>query len=310
MPAEDMEPIETLLPEHFQTWRKRIKERIGLKIGEDQIGFLERRLKSRLRTLALTSYEQYEQVLASGKGKREWEELVDLLVNQQSGFFRHRPSYTAFMNSVLPERIDRQTALKNGQRLSIASVGCAKGQEAYSLAMATDRVMEENRFVDYEVTGVDISKKALEQAKQAEYSHYEIKGLPDEYKSRYLESFLPYKNGSLQVENREDRHLRYRVREDIKKRTTFARYNLAGSKSLNTHKKDVIFCQNLFIYFDQTDRIRFLKKLLNTLKPGGYLFLAPGEIVGVKVTGAVTIPFKDTLTYKRNKEEADVRLGR
>lgn len=328
--------------EEFGLWQELIHKRIGLYIKENRIDFLKRRLWTRMRTLSIQSYSGYYYFLLNenprknpGERKREWNELLELLVNGQSSFFRHSPSFDAITEHVLPEivRQKRLEGLSTQQRaivnqiaakspehmpalqkhsVTIWSVGCSRGQEPYSLAMAFDRLFAETVDLDLTVTGTDISLNAICRAQTGEYSYFEIRDMPQIYKDRYM---LPV-NRVDSAKAQQQKFERYRVIDPIRKYVKFAVFNIKtfsdnGFEAMALNPipmQDVIFCQNVLIYFNIHDRASIISMLLNHLRPGGYLFLAPGEGVNIKISGAVISRFKDTLSYKRNKEAVHVKV--
>ena len=64
-------------------------------------------------------------------------------------------------------------------------------------------------------------------------------------------------------------------------------------------EQDVIFCQNVLIYFRPERRVEVVAELVRKLRPGGYLFLAPGEVVGLKLPGVKSVHFDNSLAYQR-----------
>jgi len=63
--------------------------------------------------------------------------------------------------------------------------------------------------------------------------------------------------------------------------------------------QDVIFCQNVLVYFRGERREEIARELCAKLKPHGYLFLAPGEVVGLKLPGIRAVRFDNALAYQR-----------
>ena len=61
---------------------------------------------------------------------------------------------------------------------------------------------------------------------------------------------------------------------------------------------DVIFCQNLLIYFRRWRRHETLNFLARRLKPGGYLIVGPGECFG-------EVAFLHVDHLERRRREAD-----
>ncbi len=305
----DSDKYPQLSDEEYRQWRALIQERMGLSIRESRTDFLKRRLWERMRHLALSSYGAYHEfILTKDPNHREWQNLLELLVNCQSSFFRHLPSFDALMNTVLPE-----IAKARNSSVAMWSVGCSRGQEAYSLAMAFHHILGADKKLssaqcDLAITATDISFSALERAKKAEYSFLEVRDMPDVFREKYMIETGRSGAGdgkSILV----NKHLvRYIVNNEIRKAVNFRFFNLNIPDKFDIQLQDVIFCQNVFIYFSVDDRAKSIAILLKYLKPGGYLFLGPGEAVGIRITGATQMYFKDTLCYKRTAEEVHVRI--
>jgi chemotaxis protein methyltransferase CheR len=62
---------------------------------------------------------------------------------------------------------------------------------------------------------------------------------------------------------------------------------------------DVIFCQNVLIYFTAEDRLAIVQRLCQRLRPGGCLFLGPAEVVGLRLPGIQSLQLPDVLLYQR-----------
>lgn len=293
-------------------WRDLIQKKVGLHLKENKQDFLQKRLWERMSQLSVRTYAEYYDLITTDDDKqREWEKLVELLVNCQSSFFRHIPAFDALMDTVLPELANRRLQ-KGDQVLSMWSAGCSRGQEAYSLAMAFVHVFGCRKDLRVHVTGTDISFNALERAQKGEYFLSELRDMHPTFRDRYmtrvdgnndLQLVNPGAHGAL-LNNR----VRYRVNENIRTCVQFALMNLSDPTGYWIPLQDVIFCQNVLLYFSVQNRADTVLRLLNHLKPGGYLFPASGEALGLKVNGATTVRFKDTLAYRRNEEAVNVQI--
>ena len=62
---------------------------------------------------------------------------------------------------------------------------------------------------------------------------------------------------------------------------------------------DVVFCQNVLIYFRRESRSAIVQRLCQYLRPGGYLFLGPAEVVGLQLPEIQPVRFPDALIYQR-----------
>ena len=301
--------------EKYVLWRDLIQQRIGLHIRENQLDFLGRRLRERMHFLSMRNYLEYYNFLTIGdKNQQEWQQLLELLVNWESGFLRHLPSYNALRDRVFPE-FEKGRLGRGDNLLFMWSAGCSRGQEAYSMAMCFDRIFGGKGNCELRITGTDISRNSLKRAKKGEYSFFEVRDMPQSFRDRYM---TPIGKSNLTGEPKTQDgfvfpklRLRYRVKESVRKDVNFGFLNLNNPADCWVSIQDVIFCQNVLIYFRVQDRARIILMLLKALRPGGYLFLAPGEGVGLKVEGAAVERFKDTLAYKRNSREVvHVRVAR
>lgn len=245
----------------WKPWADLLMQRCGLALREPQIPALVEIVRARRAARGLTTDSAYFELLSSeAEGETEWIEVVDRLVSHETSFFRHTPSFEALRTSILPELRKRPEAV--GQHLSMCSAGCSTGEEAYSMAMIA---MEEcARGREFIVWGSDISRRAVDAARKGRYSEKSVSAVPAQYRQQYLRAAAS--NGT--------RH--FDVSDDIRKRVRFLAINLyaAGGVFLNY---DVIFCQNVLIYFAPAAVPRLVALLGARLTPGGYLVLGPGE---------------------------------
>jgi type IV pilus assembly protein PilK len=63
---------------------------------------------------------------------------------------------------------------------------------------------------------------------------------------------------------------------------------------------DLIYCQNVLIYFARDRRARLLEALAGLLKPRGLLVLGPGEVTGFTHPLLTRVGGRQTLTYQRS----------
>jgi chemotaxis methyl-accepting protein methylase len=286
-------PQPELRTPEYELWREFIWRRSGLHFSENRLRFLRRCLWERMCSLQMRSHQEYYHFLAfNPAGEQEWQALLELLVNHETSFFRYPPSYAALSGHVL------QNLLKAKQRhglrtIALWSVGCSTGQEPYSMAMASLEVIRaaqvgERLTWQIKVSGSDISPLALEKARRAIYKPHEVRYMPEAYQRKYLtktETAL----GTF-----------FQVCEPVRQMVQFNYLNLSDPANHSISTQDVIFCQNVLIYFRAEHRLAVITHLLHRLNIGGYLFLAPTEMVGLHVPGAQVIQLPDVLIYQRN----------
>jgi type IV pilus assembly protein PilK len=66
---------------------------------------------------------------------------------------------------------------------------------------------------------------------------------------------------------------------------------------------DLIYCQNVLIYFARERRGELLDGLARLLRPNGLLVLGPGEITGWSHPQLVRIGGRQTLAFLRQSKE-------
>ena len=71
---------------------------------------------------------------------------------------------------------------------------------------------------------------------------------------------------------------RWQISDDIKKMIEYKYFNLLDSMA-SMGQNDVIFCRNVLIYFDESDKRDILNRMAKQLKPDGFLFLGGAETV-------------------------------
>jgi chemotaxis methyl-accepting protein methylase len=276
-------------PSEYEIWRELVSQRCGIYFTPSRQHFLQARLWERMQVQQIKSYNAYYQyVLYNPHGSQEWAQVLDLLLNNESSFFRHTPSFAALTDHVLPTLM-REKRRQNMNMLSMWSAGCANGQEAYSLAMAfyETAVSDEARLWQTKVWGSDISQKSLRKAKNGRYKSYDVRTMPDDLQRKYM-TMVTVGHETF-----------YDVIPAVKRLVHFMELNFTNPDAYTIMGQDVIFCQNVLIYFQPAERLKIVKKLCQRLAPGGYLFLAPAEVVGLKVAGIQSLRFDESLVYQR-----------
>jgi chemotaxis protein methyltransferase CheR/type IV pilus assembly protein PilK len=268
----------------FNSWTSLLEERTGMHLPKEQRSFLETNLGLRMKEIGMQDYASYYQHLQSGEesGKHEWLTLVDRLTVHETRFFRHQPSLDLLEQIILPKLLNRQS---DRNQLQIWSAGCSTGEEVYTLAMVIEQFLKRHFYDEncyLAVTGMDISIPALSVAKKAVYNHYKIRDVPSSYLKEY---FIKQDNGH------------YQVLDALKKRVCFVPFNIIDIKKALFGTMDIIFCQNVLIYFKSATRKKIIQQLVERLKPGGFLVLGAGESLGNPHPELIKIDFPNTLAF-------------
>ena len=132
------------------------------------------------------------------------------LLNNETYFFRDKPTFDQLPHEILPELARRRAGVK---RLSIWSAGCSTGQEVYSLAMLFAEQRERWRGWTIEILGTDVSHRAINAARSGLYSQFEVqRGLPVTQMLRYFDETA---RG-------------WQVRQDARQMVHFRQHNILG----------------------------------------------------------------------------------
>ena len=256
-----MKPLPDITAAEFRAWQELVETRSGMVLTAQRRTFLQTILAMRLRELELDSYASYYQQVTDGpRGAVEWSNLMDRLTVQETHFFRHPPSFR-HLAVYLRERLDR---VREGHAWQFWSVGCASGEEVYSLALVASEVQREAELSGhFGIVGTDLSLSALARARSGCYGPRRVAEVEGELLERY---FQERPDGSFQV------------CDSLRERTCFARLNVLDLAHAPQRGMDVIFCQNLLIYFRRWRRRDILARLVERLAPGGLLVIGVGEV--------------------------------
>jgi chemotaxis protein methyltransferase CheR len=221
-----------------------------------------RRVERRVRALALADVAAYRAYLETHP--EEWRALDALCPVTISCFYRDTAMWDALTAEVLPQLARRAVA----RTLHAASIGCACGEEPYTLALAWHFALAP-RFpmLRLETTASDVVDPVLERARIGCYAASSLKLLPASWREHAFERVG------------EQWCLRTRFRDGV----TFVRQDLRDA--LPDLQFDLILCRNLlFTYFDVPTQREVLARLLAHLRPGGALVIGRREVLPVEVT--------------------------
>jgi len=271
----------------FDRWVRLLEARTGVIVPPERKPFLETGLRRRMRETGHTRFDIYYDELVSGaRGAMEWASLVDHLTVHETHFFRHLPSIELIRDEWLPQWLD--TAAPDAS-LQALSLGCSTGEEAYSLALVLDaelsRATPPRRFG---VTATDVSQAALTLARNAEYPMRRLSEIPAAYRGA--------------VHAQPDGET-FRIDERLRKRVGFACVNLLHASRAPLRKLDIIYCQNVLIYFARERRGQMLDALAGLLQPGGLLVLGSGEVSGWSHPDMRRTGSRQTLAYISDTKE-------
>lgn len=308
--------------------REHIAAYSGLDVSVLSDDALRQAVGRRLAARALDRPEQYWPLVQLGGGEGayqqgdggpgtpgqesatgELQQLVQILTNKETFFFREGHHFEALHREVLPallasDRPRPKTAFGwrnavlgrpdalSGRRLRVWSAGCATGEEPYSVAIALLEYRARHGFFEAEIVATDIDEAALHIAQQGCYGQRSLRLVPEEARRRYFRS---------QARGSEEH--RFCILPDAAALVTFRRYNLADENPPpDLADFDLIFCRNVSIYFHPAARDRLNARLAAALRPGGYLFVASAETMGHNQGRLELISLGNTFLFRKQVE--------
>ncbi len=274
-----LQAVPDISDQEFALWSKLLEERAGIYLSAQQRTFLQTQVVMRMRELGLSDFTSYYQLIVDGvAGMVEWSRLIDRLVVKETSFFRHTPSY---------DFVARHLAAHLGQpaqhSYEVWSVGCSTGEEPYSLAMVlAEGFASAHREPLFGITATDISRAALSLAKNGIYSERKLDFIPQALREKYL---VAVEDGRLQIHR------------SLRERVCFNQANLLDINDMPAVQVDLIYCQNLLVYFRRWLREKILNAFVQRLKPGGALVIGLGEVLEWSHPSMQRAPFDAAQAY-------------
>jgi chemotaxis protein methyltransferase CheR len=228
---------------------------LGLQSRPFQRRGIKRRLEKRIVEIGLSDFGTY---LSRVKENREEQRnLSRILTVTISRFFRDKEVFDLIGTSLIPGILEK----KDKRKIKIWSIGCASGEEPFSLSILR-KEKGEDRWpqADFSVIATDIDESLIERAKAGRYKKSSLQEVPEEILRRFFkregESFL----------------LNPSIRESVE----FLKHDILREEPLAGI--DIVFCRNLaFTYFSKESQVAVLRKMAASLEGRGYLVIGKSE---------------------------------
>ena len=244
----------------FELYQSLLQKNSGLTIGPDKTYLLESRLTPIAKKWGYTSLDDMTRALHKKRDEKLITQIIEAMATNETLFFRDLKPFKLFEEVVLPHMLENRRA---GQPIKIWCTAASTGQEPYSLAMVLKDNEDKLKGRKCEILATDISNQALEKAREAKYTQFEVqRGMSVQYLMKYFTQ-----DGD-----------KWGLKDEIRNMVKFDYFNLLGNMSrLGTF--DVIFCRNVLIYFDEATKRQVLENLAGRLVSDGFLFLGGAETV-------------------------------
>jgi chemotaxis protein methyltransferase CheR len=239
----------------FESFIKEAAPLLDLQWRRFKRGGVKRKVERRIAELGLATFEDY--LLKIGKDPEEKACLSQILTVTITRFFRDKKVFDILESSIL----SRVVGHKGGDDFKIWSIGCANGEEPYSLSVLWEEGLEK-KFpqIHLNLLATDVNEKLLKRAREGRYKKSSLREIPE----RIVQRFFRIEDGF------------YILDRSIRESVEFKKHDILREEPFSG--LDIIFCRNLaFTYFSKECQMSVLKKIAGSLKENGYLIIGKDE---------------------------------
>ena len=232
-----------------------VKARTGRDFSRYKLSTIMRRLQRRMQIYQMEELEEYLELLR--KNPEEVRALSDDFLINVTNFFRDANVFSYLESNVIPNILKK----KNGDdEVRIWSVGCASGEEAYSLAILLAEAVDEMESPpSIQIFASDLHETSLKKAR---------------------EGFFP---GDIHADVSRDRLRRFfnkddggfRIRKELREQVVFTPHNLLSDPPFS--RLDMVVCRNLLIYLQRDVQKDIFELFHYALLPSAYMVLGTSE---------------------------------
>jgi two-component system CheB/CheR fusion protein len=229
---------------------------LGVDFADYKPSTIHRRIERRMVANRCESLRAYHRYLSETPAEAKLL-FQDILISVTS-FFRDHEAFKA-----LSARLTQQIRGKpQGAAFRAWSIGCATGEEAYSIAILVSEILDKlKKPIQVQIFATDLDDQALAIARKGIYSKASFAEFPPELIEKYF--------------NHVDERLQ--IKSSLRDWIIFARHNVTEDPPFIN--QDLVTCRNLLIYFNGKLQARAFNTIHYALDRGGTLFLGRSEAV-------------------------------
>jgi chemotaxis protein methyltransferase CheR len=240
---------------HFNEFLREAAPLFGLQWRPFQRRGIKRKVEHRIFQIGLSNYEEY--LLKVRSDPAELSYLSKILTVTISRFFRDKEVFDTIGTSLIPTIVKKEDKID----FKIWSIGCASGEEPYSLSLLWKEKFEKIwPQIHLSILATDINENLLTRAKKGRYKKSSLKEVPE----TVLKNYFKTDKGS------------YILDLGIREKVEFREHDIIKEEAFSG--MDMVFFRNLaFTYFSKECQINVLKKIAISLKEEGYLVIGKDE---------------------------------
>ncbi|NDY91453.1 CheR family methyltransferase [Ideonella livida] len=226
----------------------------GIELSDAKRPLVASRLQKLAQDTGAPSLDHFVEQLLRERNPQDIVRVVDKLTTNETYFFRE-PKHFEFLEQVLARRGPSQEPFR------VWSAASSTGEEAYSIAMV---LADKLGTAAWEIVGTDLSTEVVDKARRGLYPMSRAEHTPPAYLKRFC----------LRGQDQYEGHLL--IKSELRQRVSFQGANLT-EKLPEIGLFDVIFLRNVLIYFDPAGKEAIVQRVIQRLKPHGYLFTGHAE---------------------------------
>ena len=239
----------------------RIADILRNKTGNDFHGYKQntflRRVQRRMQVVQIEDIAAYVDFLRNDKD--EAQNLFNDLLIGVTEFFRDKREFEVLETQVIPSIFEGKSS---GQQVRVWVLGCATGEEAYSIAiLLREHMASLDSAPQVQIFATDIDGRALAAARVGRYRTSIEHDMTPERLARWF-----VREGDT-----------YCVVKELREMCIFSQHNVV--KDAPFSKLDLVSCRNLLIYLNSELQNRVIPLFHFALLPGRFLFLGNSENV-------------------------------
>jgi len=255
-----------------------LQTRTGHDFSEYKDSTFQRRVQRRMQVVQAVGLEEYVEQLQ--KDPDEVRALLRDLLIGVTDFFRDDAAFQVLETSVVPKLFEGKGA---ADEVRVWVVGCATGEEAYSIAILLREHMDGLEAAPkVQIFATDIDEAAMGVARAARYAGDLVRGIsPARLKRFFLNEAGTYQLG-----------------KDLREMCIFSTHSVIRDPPFS--RLDLISCRNLLIYLKPSLQEQIIPLLHYALRPSGYLLLGLSENVGRYADLFVPLDHKNRVFQRRD----------
>jgi len=239
----------------------RIADILRNKTGNDFRGYKQntflRRVQRRMQVVQIDEIPSYVEFLRNDKD--EAQNLFNDLLIGVTEFFRDKREFEVLETQVIPQIFKEKGA---GQQVRIWVLGCATGEEAYSVGiLLREHMAKLDAAPQVQIFATDIDGRALATARVGRYRT----SIEDDMSAERLARWFVREGDT------------YCVMKELREMCIFSQHNVI--KDAPFSKLDLVSCRNLLIYLNAELQNRVIPLFHFALLPNRFLFLGNSENV-------------------------------